>query len=313
MTAALIIAAGRTDSKDNFSPEKKIGTITAIERIVLQLQTTGIRCIVVICDEDEKPKKLVPSMNLIFLTAPEGGDMLDSIKTGLTYLQGKCSEALVSYVDVPMFSGNTLRSLMAAEGEVNIPCYHGKCGHPVLLRESCFRNIIDYNEVKGSAGKGLKAALIDAGVKKCIVDVDDAGILTEQQTDVYYRDLVSDSDIMKIRMSFKIRLSREKVFYGTGVHQLLGLTEELGSLSGACQYMGISYSKGRKIIHIMEEQLGSPVLETRQGGKDGGYSHLTDVAKRLMKAYSGFISEAEEALQPLFEKYFDSFINDKND
>ena len=149
MTAALIIAAGRTDTKDRFSPEKKVGTITAIERIVLQLQGSGIRRIAVICGEDEQPKKLVPSMSLVFLTAPEDGDMLESVKTGLRYLQDKSSEVLVSYVDVPMFSRDTVKKLISAQGEVNIPSYKGKCGHPLLIKKACFEGILNYDGKDG--------------------------------------------------------------------------------------------------------------------------------------------------------------------
>ena len=65
MTAALIIAAGKTDRKDRFSPEKQIGRITAIERVVLLFKLAGIQRIVVVGDEEELPQ-LVSSMNLVF-------------------------------------------------------------------------------------------------------------------------------------------------------------------------------------------------------------------------------------------------------
>lgn len=108
----------------------------------------------------------------------------------------------------------------------------------------------------------------------------------------------------ELNASFQIRISRERGFYGPGVHCLLLMTEEFGSLASACQHMGLSYTKGRKIISTMEEQLGTPVLITKQGGKAGGYSHLTDAAKEMMERYSAFRDEADAVLQELFQKHF---------
>lgn len=58
------------------------------------------------------------------------------------------------------------------------------------------------------------------------------------------------------------------------------------------------------MISTMEKQLAIPVVETRQGGKDGGYSRLTKEAKKIMRNYSAFQEEAETVLQLLFEKHF---------
>ncbi len=43
MTGALIIATGKTDHQSAFAPERQIGRISALERMVLLLQMTGIR------------------------------------------------------------------------------------------------------------------------------------------------------------------------------------------------------------------------------------------------------------------------------
>lgn len=108
----------------------------------------------------------------------------------------------------------------------------------------------------------------------------------------------------RLRASFQIRISGERGFYGPGVHRLLQLTEKYGSLSSACQHMGMSYTKGRKLISTMEEQLGVTVLETQQGGKAGGYSHLTDEAKLMIRCYTAFVEEADDMLQKVFQKHF---------
>ncbi len=298
MTAALIVASGKRSDRDAFDPGRKVGSISTIRRIVLLFQLSGIKRIVV-CGEDEEVKKLVPSMNLVFLPAPVEGEMLDCIQMGIAYLQREATEVLVCHVDIPLFSTRTVSALLSAEGEICVPSCKGKHGHPVLLRSGCFSNILAY-----SSSGGLKAAIGASGFGRTIVEVEDEGILLGVQESQAYDKLLPDHDAGKLRLSFQLRIGREEVFYGPGVHQLLLLTQEQGSLADACKFMGISYSKGRKIVQTMEEQTGSPVLITRQGGKGGGYSKLTEEAKRVIRQYDALQMEAEKMLEDLFAKYF---------
>lgn len=299
MTAALIITAGKTKNREKFGPEKKIGSISAAERLVLLIQQAGIERIVVVCNKKDRMKKLVPNMNLIFLESDGNSEMLEYIKQGLEFLYDKCSEVLISYVDVPLFSVNTVKTLCKSPGDVCVPSFNGRCGHPVLLRHNGFEKIIHFN-----GDGGLKGAILESGLGKNIVEVQDSGIRSNIGYENPEESIVKGHDVGKLRASFKFRISKEQVFYGPGVHQLLQLVQEFGSLSDACRHMGISYGKGRKMIYTMEQQLGISVLETRQGGKDGGYSHLTNEARKIMSAYKAFKDEAEIEMQKLFEKFF---------
>lgn len=298
MTAALIIAAGKTDRKEKFSPEKHYGRITAIERVALLFQLAGISRVVVVGAEEAPPQKLAPAMNLIFLTLPTGGEMFDGIRLGLTYLKEKVTQVLVAPVDVPMFSAETVHQLLAAEGDVCLPSFDGKSGHPILLRSPVFPSILAYH-----GENGLKGAIDAAGVERHWVQTQDEGILPTPQAQ---EDLLRCHEVGQMRPVMQLHIRREKAFYGPSIHQLLQLTRELGSLSGACQYMGISYSKGRKIISTMEDQLGVPVLQRQQGGRSGGSSHLTPQAEDMMERYRAFAQEASSAVAELFQKYFDT-------
>ncbi len=300
MKAALIIAAGKRSGRESFAPGLKIGTITAIQRIVLLFQQAGIREIVV-CGEEEEVKKLVPSMNLVFLPCSEGEEMLENVQKGIEYLQKKAQEILVSHVDIPLFSVRTVEALLAAEGAVCVPSYQGKRGHPILLRQSSFSHILAY---QGTGG--LKGAIEASGLIRTIVQVEDPGIHGDVPEMDDYGKPLPDHDVGKIRLSYQFRIGREAVFYGPGVHQLLNLTQELHSLSDACRYMGISYSKGRKIIQTMEEQMNYAVLQSQQGGRGGGYSQLTPEAQDMTRRYESFVREAEGILQEVFAKHFDA-------
>lgn len=108
------------------------------------------------------------------------------------------------------------------------------------------------------------------------------------------------------RLSVRARfhLSGDRGFYGPGTDRLLRLTEETGSLLEACRRMELSYSKGRKLISLAEQQLGFVLLLRQQGGKSGGHSSVTEDAKALMSRYSAFCEEANQYLDELSRKYF---------
>ena len=111
----------------------------------------------------------------------------------------------------------------------------------------------------------------------------------------------------ELRLDAPFHLSKDRGFYGPGTHRLLQLTEETGSLLEACRRMGLSYSKGRKIILLTEQQIGFPVIERQQGGRSGGHSSLTEEGQKLMRCYHNFCMEAEEYLNELFQKHFHTF------
>mgnify|MGYP001156489889 CR=1 FL=1 len=108
-----------------------------------------------------------------------------------------------------------------------------------------------------------------------------------------------------LEMEYKFRIIKdEKKVFGEGPCILLEEIDKLGSLSKACEQLNMSYSKGWSIINNAEKILGYELLETQTGGIDGGGSHLTQNARKLIKAYRAYCAEAEEVLQELFKKYF---------
>ncbi len=300
MTAALILTAGRTARAGELDPQAPAGTISALQRVALVLQQAGIERIVVACGEDrDQAKKLAAHMNLDFLESSGGTYLLDHVKAGLAYLQDKCAAVLIALVDTALFSVETVRTLLEAEGPVCVPCYHGGVGHLMLLRAEQIPAVLSYT------GDGdLLEAVKAVGLPYRLTPVEDPGVLTSAGEGEARTQLIEGHDLARLRPDFRVRLMREKAFYGPGTHQLLKMTEETGSLLEACRHVGISYSKGRKIIATTEQQLGYPVIESQQGGKTGGRSALTEQGKALIRSYAGFYAEAKQTLEELFQAYF---------
>ena len=134
--------------------------------------------------------------------------------------------------------------------------------------------------------------------------MDDEGVLANVRDGRRYEHLIAGYERQNLRPGFRFQLLGDRPFYGPGAHQLLRLTQETGSLMDACRLMGISYSKGRKIISNLERHMDCSVLERTRGGKTGGTSTVTEAGRALMETYGAFCREAEEYLAQLFSKYF---------
>ena len=66
----------------------------------------------------------------------------------------------------------------------------------------------------------------------------------------------------------------------------------------------MSYSKGWKIIKDAEKQMGFPLLITKSGGSDGGFSQLTQKSKDYLTRYLAMEKELEQEAKRLFNRYF---------
>jgi molybdate transport system regulatory protein len=147
-------------------------------------------------------------------------------------------------------------------------------------------------------------AISASGLRRSIVEVDDAGIIADISSKGNFDSLIAGHSLRDSYPDFRLRIAKEKPFYGPGVHHMLELTAETGSLRDACRRMGVSYGKGRGVIAQMEQQLGYRVLKTQQGGKTGGYSTVTDRGKDLMRRYAAYCADASQYLQGLFYEHF---------
>ncbi len=110
-----------------------------------------------------------------------------------------------------------------------------------------------------------------------------------------------------IRPLLRITLAKDEKFFGPGARQLLSLIESTGSVSLACQEMGMSYSKGWKILDRMEREMERPVIHRRHGGKNGGAAALTELGRELLERYCSYEMECERAASELFDKHFGDF------
>lgn len=106
-----------------------------------------------------------------------------------------------------------------------------------------------------------------------------------------------------IRPDVRVRLRAGEAFYGPGVQQLLTGIAKTGSLQEACLTMELSYSKGRKMIKRLEEQMGCAITRRQAGGTGGGGSVLTETGAQLVDSYERMTAEIRDFAEAAFERY----------
>lgn len=109
----------------------------------------------------------------------------------------------------------------------------------------------------------------------------------------------------KLEPSVKLCLERDGVrFFGPGTRELLEGIRQQGSLRLSCEQMGVSYSKGRKMLRKLEEMLDVPVVQCVRGGTAGGSTELTEQGERLLREYEGFETHLRDYARASFHRFF---------
>lgn len=108
----------------------------------------------------------------------------------------------------------------------------------------------------------------------------------------------------RVRASAKTVLTADDRFLGPGVVQLLDAVEASGSVKNACVQMGLSYTKGWRLIHTLEGALGYPCVVRQQGGLGGGRASLTPQCRALLARFAAFTADVDADVAARFAQHF---------
>lgn len=126
----------------------------------------------------------------------------------------------------------------------------------------------------------------------------------EKQTEE--RKGIGQTGAASIRPRLKVQIAGTEPFFGPGVRMLLLHIRTEGSVREACEKMGLSYSKGRKLLDRAERELGYAIVERIHGGKNGGGACLSEEGIRFLEKYERFEQELTEEAGEKFRKIFDN-------
>lgn len=303
MVGAIIIAGGIGESNKKNNPIVQLGLLSSLQHIILTFQQANVHPIVVVVEENEllEVQKHISKMGVIFLSInQENGEKIDYLKKGISFLKDVCQKILVTPVNIPLFSVDTISLLLKSKEKLVSPSYNKKAGHPLLIEKKYYNDILKYVDTNN----GMRGLL--KNLKRTFIEIDDKGILIdinknrENAEEIYNKIYNEGGD----RVLISLRLAKEMIYFGPGTAELLELIELQKSVRMACKLMGISYTKGWNMIKKMEEGSNFPMVICQQGGKDGGKAILTKEAKNLLKKYRTFEERVRKETEKIYQEIF---------
>lgn len=176
----VILAAGLSRRTGRHKMTLPLGGKTVIEHTIAGMAEVVERIHVVIGHQAERLRELLAGRPRIELVMNEGyqASMFSSVKAGIARVRAERFFLLPG--DYPLVGADVYRALLRSDGEIVIPTFQGRKGHPVLLRSGLIPEIL---------AQPPDATLRDYIVRKgyVTVKVADEGILLDIDTlDDYY-------------------------------------------------------------------------------------------------------------------------------
>lgn len=281
---AIIAAAGLSTRMKQFKQLMRLGDMSLAERVICSFRQAGIQDVVMVTGHQAAElEHQLRGLGIVFLQneAYATTQMFDSVKIGLRYMQDKYDKILFCPVDIPLFRADTIRLELTRAESIVLPICHNRLGHPVMFDASLIPPILAYN-----GPGGLKGALDSLGGQTiCYLPVDDEGSImdADNREDMQY--LIDMQNERLLRTEVKVAIAGTRAFLNWDARLLLRQVEATGSVRGACRKTKISYSKGWRIIHDLEDELGYVIVKRRAGGLNGGTSVVTERGLRLVELY----------------------------
>jgi len=126
---------------------------------------------------------------------------------------------------------------------------------------------------------------------------------------------MENSKYSNLRLQYKIWFTDETGagLLGDGKWKILKAIDEAGSLTAACEKLGITYRRTWNDLKSIEKRLGFSLLEKNRGGVDGGSTSLTVEGQRLIRAFDLFHDKMDVIMQEHFRLLVNELtLNDKN-
>lgn len=300
-TGAVIAAAGTSSRMGSFKPLLKLGEMTFVERILASFRQASVSPVVLVTGHRaEDLKKHVAGAGTICVHNPDyaATEMIDSVRLGLRYLEGRCRRILVTPVDTPLFRADTVRKLMETPGRIVCPVWHGRRGHPILLDSSVLPELLD-----GDAAGGL-AGIIGRLTGICEVSVEDEGTARDADTPADYEALLACHNRQLLRPEVSVSLRLEDTVLDPETAMLLRVIRYDGTVKEACGRLHISYRKAWNLIDRAEKSCRRQLVERSAGGESGGTSRLTAEGEKLLDAYERFTAHIADLARESFREYF---------
>lgn len=140
---AIILAAGFSSRMGTFKPALDLGGKTLIERCLEPMYEHCSRIFVIGGYKFEVIQEILavyPKVELIYNPDYPAG-MFTSVKLGLRKITAP--RFFLTPGDYPLVTSDTYKALLAADGNIVVPSFAGRSGHPILLKKELIPPILE--------------------------------------------------------------------------------------------------------------------------------------------------------------------------
>ncbi len=186
----VILAAGLSRRTGRYKMTLPLGDKTVIERAIAGMAQVAERIYVVVGHQADRLQELLrgrPNIELV-LNPDYPSGMFSSVKAGIARVHAERFFLLPG--DHPLVGADVYRALLRSDGEIVIPTFRGRKGHPVLVKSYLIPEILarpqdttlrDYFAQKGFA----TVEVADEGILLDIDTLDDYYSLIAQWTQTH--------------------------------------------------------------------------------------------------------------------------------
>lgn len=188
MITALVLAAGRSQRMGTQKLLLPLGKQSVLARVVDALSRTSLHPTIVVVGRDAALiRQSLRDYRVLYTVNPDPeGDMLSSVRCGLRAIPKSCKGALVALGDHPAIQSawieQMLRLFHEDRGQLVVPVYRGRRGHPILISAQLFDEVLSEYD-----GVGLRGLLQAHQERVSLMEVDSPGVLEDLDTPEDYQ------------------------------------------------------------------------------------------------------------------------------
>lgn len=138
---AVILAAGYSSRAKTNKMALMINQQSILSRIIETFYPLSEKIVIVGGHHFDEMKKLVSDYEKVTLVKNENYDlgMFSSVKRGVAEME---NDFFLTPGDYPMIHSSTCKKLMLGTGDMVIPTYNGRKGHPVFIKKELIASLI---------------------------------------------------------------------------------------------------------------------------------------------------------------------------
>jgi molybdenum cofactor cytidylyltransferase len=171
----VVLAAGLASRSGGWKMTLSLGDRTVIERSIEGMYGIVSRILVVVGWHPERIQEVLAPYDKVEIVLNRGfrAGMFSSVKAGLA--QVRAPSVFLLPGDCPLIAADIYRRMLAVAGDILVPTFQGKRGHPVLLRGASIPEILSWPD-----DSTLREYIDHQGC--VLVEVDDDRILYDMDT-----------------------------------------------------------------------------------------------------------------------------------